>query len=168
MPTEVPWLFKSVLEDPMVTATMTSAAVPVLRNVKSLASDEVMQSDPPVVCAFTLGDPQLGFADWREFRKLNPTALVLDVGQLSPSGLHESWLRAMSDDEASFSRWQRLVRDLRSVMLGGAVAVNPAGTASAEMKGHRFTPAVQLAHRNGLRILPAAGNSIIQLPRLSG
>jgi hypothetical protein len=98
------------------------------------------------------------------FRISNPDALVWEVGEISRSGLAESWLSAKTDNEAAMKRWRRAATALRRATSSGATAKHPLSGAQAPMRWHRFTAGAQRAFVDGLAMLPAAGNSIILLP----
>lgn len=114
--------------------------------------------------AFTLKRPALNVESMDDFRHRNPDVLVLEIGQLTPVGLAESWLSAMTENRAAMTRWRKLARSLQSCTMTGAIAVNPISRATAPMKGHRFTAAAQMAFSKGIAMLPAAGNSLVELP----
>jgi len=113
---------------------------------------------------FTLAPPKLNAKSIYEFLKLNPDALVLHMGQVTPAGLSESWLSAMTDNESAMRRWSKTARRLRAATLTGAIAVNPRNEAWVPMRSHRFTLEAQRAFARGLAMLPAAGDSIVKLP----
>jgi hypothetical protein len=114
---------------------------------------------------FTLDRPQIaGAASLHQFQQRNPDALTLEIGAITPDGLTESWLSAKTENQAAVKRWRQASKSLRAEMLSGAEAVNPQTGASGPMKWHRFTKAAQTAYAEGLKMLPAAGNSIVRLP----
>jgi len=128
---------------------------------------ELKESDNRRALIFTLDKPTLSASSLYQIRMLNPDALVLEIGELSPRGLSESWLSARTDNKIAVQRWQRAAKALKAATLTGAEAVNPNNGASAPMRGHRFTKAAQKSFAEGLAMLPAAGNSIVRLPQPS-
>lgn len=113
---------------------------------------------------FTISPPTLSARSLYDFRRLNPDALVFEVGQFTSAGLTESWLSAMTDDRNVMKRWKRTAKMVKSATMGGAVAVNPKNGATAPMRGHRFTAGAQAHYLKGVVMLPSAGNNIVQLP----
>lgn len=112
---------------------------------------------------FTLSPPMLPARSIHDFLGLNPGALVFEVGQLTPAGLAESWLSAMTENTDIMKRWKHSAKLMQAATLGGAVAVNPKTGATAPMKGHRFTAGAQAQYLKGVAMLPSAGNSLVQL-----
>ena len=99
-----------------------------------------------------------------DFRISNPDALVWEMGEISDSGLAESWVSAKTDNEAAMKRWRRAATALRKATSSGAIAKHPLSGAQAPMRWHRFTAGAQRAFADGLAMRPAAGKSIILLP----
>jgi hypothetical protein len=162
MPDEVGGLLADLLGDPLVSVTIAKGAP-----LQFAQCDKQLQVAIPTGCKavlFTLAEPTLGMSSLNEFRKLNPDALVFEIGQLKGKELEESWMSAMTDNQIAMRRWKQAAKQLRSATLTGAVAVNPGNGACAPMKGHRHTRAAQESFAKGIAMLPAAGNSVIRLP----
>jgi hypothetical protein len=166
MPDEVPVLLANLLSDPLVFVVIAKST-PLQLTQHNNKFPFAIDSDCKAVL-FTLLEPTLGMHSLNDFRKLNPDALVFEIGQLKRDELRESWFSAMTDSEAAMTRWKRAAKELQTVTLTGAVAVNPRNGASAPMKGHRHTRAAQESFAKGIVMLPAAGNSVIQLPTADG
>jgi hypothetical protein len=112
--------------------------------------------------AFALGEPDVIVGSMFEFLERNPDALVLEIGQVSALGLKESWLSANTKNPTALSRWRKVAKNLHVSTLDGAIAINPKNGAECHLKWHRFTEEARLAFHNGVAMLPAAGNAIIQ------
>lgn len=164
MPEEVAQLLENLLIDDQVFVTVAEGSP---LQFSAFASRSF--GSPPLgakALLFTLAPPTLGCSSISDFRKLNVDALIFEIGRLTDRGLSESWLSAMTDDSSAMKRWKQAARHLRDLTMTGAVAVNPHNGASAPMKGHRFTKLALENNANGLLMLPAAGNSVIQLKHL--
>lgn len=116
--------------------------------------------------AFSISPVALNVHTMNDFRRLNPDALLFEIGQLKPEGLAESWLSAMTTNSDAMNRWKRTAKSIQMRTLTGAIALNPKTGATVPIKGHRFSASAQDLFCKGLAMLPAAGNSIVQLPPL--
>lgn len=162
MPDEISTLSADLINDASVFTTKISGTP---LGFTQLGKGEFVRVDPTTrALAFTLSAPNLSAQSFNAFRSANPDALILSIGQIGDRGLAESWLSAMSENEAAMKRWRKTASRLRSETLTGAMAVNPRNGATALMKDHRFTVGVKKANLNGLLLLPAAGNSVVRLP----
>lgn len=162
MPEEVPLLFRSLIEDSSLFKVKGQGNPLVFEMFDGLPDPESTRAVS--VIAFSADRPDLNAKDVNELRGKNPDLLVLEIGHPSARGLRESWLSALSDDPMSMRRWKAFARTLLSQTSGGAMAVNPRTGVRAAMKWHRFSPGALQAFRDGMPMLPVAGNSIIQLP----
>jgi hypothetical protein len=159
LPEEVDVLLSDVLNDHSVFVTLAEGSPLQFR-----LSEEGRCSPECKALTFTLSSPVLPARSVYDFVRLNPDALVFQVGQLTSAGLTESWLAARTENEDALKRWKRVARKVRSATLGGATAVNPATGATAPMTGHRFTIGAQTLYLSGVAMLPVGGNSVVQLP----
>jgi hypothetical protein len=124
---------------------------------------EILGNGLQAIC-FSLDPLNLLAPNLYQFRLLNPNALTLVIGELSESGLAESWVSAMTDDEVAIQLWRKAIKKLKAKMLSGAIAIDPVTGATAPMKWHKFTQLAQHRFDKGLKLLPVAGNAIIKLP----
>jgi len=113
--------------------------------------------------AFTMESPDLASKTIREFNEKNMSSLILEIGDLSPLGLNESWIYTSATDKDILRRWRKARKLLLDQLLSGAEAVNPDTHETAPMKWHRFSEGTRKAFMNGTRILPPGGKSIIRI-----
>lgn len=113
--------------------------------------------------AFTMHEPVLGSRSVHQFVTKNPNALVLTMGRRTGRGLEESWLAANTDDVAATKKWKAVIARVKSRCFTGAVAVSPATGIRRNLKGHFFTEGARNAFIAGEKILPVAGNALIEL-----
>lgn len=113
---------------------------------------------------FTASEPDLDARSMREFAGRNPDALVLEIGDLTASGLGESCLWTKSREPALVRRWRALAKPVKAALHAGAVAFNPRTGMSGPMKWHRYTRGAQEAYAAGTVIRPVAGGCVIQIP----
>lgn len=164
LPGETLVLVRGLFEDPAVRVVEMSGLPPRFKELQGrghgLENDDQLRA-----LIFTMSEPVLEAKSLHDFLRLNPSALTLEIGRLSSSGLSESWLAAMTDDKVAMTRWRKIARTIKDAMMSGAVAESPKTGATVPMKEHRFTAGAQAAYADGVAILPFAGNSIIRLPR---
>jgi hypothetical protein len=159
LPDELDVLLSDVLNDQSVFVTLAEGSP-----LQFSLSEERRCPPECKALAFTLSSPVLPARSVYDFVRLNPDALVFQVGQLTSAGLTESWLAARTENEDALKRWKRAAKKVRSATLGGAMAVNPVTGATAPMVGHRFTVGAQTLYLKGVAMLPAAGSNTVQLP----
>jgi len=113
---------------------------------------------------FTASEPDLDAPSLRRFALRNPDALVLEIGDLTASGLGESFLWTQSRDAALIRRWRAAAKPVKAALLSGAIAFHPRTGLSGPMKWHRYTRAAQEAYAAGIVLRPVAGDCVIQVP----
>lgn len=171
LPEEMPILFSSLFEDEFVfkAAAYRSAALSkgvIFQSLKHgwhLSSENVLEKGL-VAVSFSVAQPNLNANSLYQFKLKNPDALILVTGSLSEAGLEESWVSASTDNEPAILLWRRTVKHLKAAMLSGAIAIDPQTKVVAPMKWHKFTPLARIRFEEGLKMLPVAGNAVIQLP----
>lgn len=111
--------------------------------------------------ALTLSLPVIGAKTLNRFLDQNPNAMLLDLGRLSDAGLKESWLTARTSEADALRAWKQIAGKLKETTRAGAVAVNPQTGASSKLKTHRCTAGARALQGQGVKMLPAAGTSVI-------
>lgn len=104
---------------------------------------------------FTLGEPVLPATDELDFQDKNPDSLRLDIGTPGKTGVMESWLSARTANRAAIAVWNKVAKQLKSITVPGATAINPKTGAIGPAKWHRFT--------EGAKRLDAGGTPLISL-----
>jgi len=97
------------------------------------------------------------------FLDINTGTVVFDIGRLLEGGLHESALAFMSDDKDKIAIANKLATKLKKMTKAGVIAVNPVSGAEAKIRSHRYTVGAKAQYEEGIKILPAAGNSFLKL-----
>jgi len=99
----------------------------------------------------------------------NPHRLSLHLPERRPEGLREGSLGTISTDETRLRAWRSVVRFVRERTTGGMWAVNARTRARGFYKHLRYSPAVAALHRQGLDLLPLAGDSRVVIePEVAG
>lgn len=125
---------------------------------------ELVDSSDRKALIFSISPPIISAKSIYDFKMSNPNALTLTIGSLTSIGLEESWLSSTTNDPVVLRRWRMASKMVRANMLSGSYAIDPATGKSVILKWHRFTKAAQQAFLQGVKILPAGGNSLIMLP----
>jgi hypothetical protein len=97
------------------------------------------------------------------FLDANPEVIVMDVGQMTDHGLHESCLSFKGDKSDSISLANKVAAKLKKFTKAGATAVDPKTGAEARLRSHRYTKGAKSLFEQGVKILPVAGTSLIKL-----
>lgn len=93
----------------------------------------------------------------------NPGSIVIDVGRLSESGLEESALSFISDEESKILIANKIASRLKKITKAGVIAVNPFNGAEAKVRSHRYTEGAKSMYNQGVKILPVAGHNFYKL-----
>ncbi len=117
-----------------------------------------------VQIALTIGEANLTASSASKFLDLNPGCVEIEVGFLSDLGLYESGFLFTSDDIDKIVIANKITAQLKNATKAGVIAVNPASGATAKMRSFRYTKGAKALFDQGVKILPIAGNSILQLP----
>lgn len=113
---------------------------------------------------FTLAPVESEVASAKELGALAADALTLEIGRVDDDGLRQSWLRAMTENDAAMKVWGRVARDLRAITYAGVTAVDPAtGVPGPVSRTLRCTSGARELDARGVRILPAAGTTLLRL-----
>ncbi|GAA2205076.1 hypothetical protein GCM10009850_006950 [Nonomuraea monospora] len=103
------------------------------------------------------GVADLEASSLEEFHRRHPEALTIHLGECSPEALRESFLGAVTDDEAVLALWRRLRRQAAAIMHKGAWATNPLSNARQHYRNHHYTDGALRLARQGARMLSGAG-----------
>ncbi|WP_137938602.1 hypothetical protein [Chitinivorax sp. B] len=98
-----------------------------------------------------------------KFQEINSGYTTLEIGKRTDDSLGESGLTFMSDDEDGKKVAKMLANKVRKITKGGIWAVNPTSLAEAYMKNSRYSDGAKILYKNGLKILPFAGNAILEI-----
>jgi hypothetical protein len=163
MPDELEVLTAGLLDDPDVFVVHAEGpgAVP---TPWSSPRDVTARATSRRWIGFTVSPPDLPAPNRYEYLGLNPDALVWDIGQITNRGLEESWLASGAQCDSVMKRWRRAAATLRKHTTAGAIAVSSITGATAPVRNHRYTAAAHHAFKEGLAMLPGAGNAIIRFP----
>lgn len=162
LPTEIPNLIAGLISDDNIFVTSAAGNPPQFVPHKSL--DSFVGVEGVRALFFTIEAPRLQARSLYEFRVTNPESLVLEIGRLTDEGLEESWLSSSAENKSTLKLWRRASKSLRAGMLSGAEAVNNSNGTIAPIKWHSFTKGALEVYKEGVKILPPAGNTTIKLP----
>jgi len=87
-------------------------------------------------------------------------ALVLDIGRISPRGLHESHL---STGNAT-PRWRKIAADLKRITAAGMLGTSEKNGATAKYRTARYTPGAAALEQTGTALRPLPQSSVILRP----
>ena len=143
LPEEMPELVSGLISDPAI-------SIAGITGLGARPFDWHTGQRVPPVLVFTLAGPAVD-AIWRaDFENSNLDALVLEIGELTESGLSESWLWAASGDADVMRRWRRAAQALKKQTSTGSVAVNTKTSARGPYLYHRLSRGAQIAHQRGV------------------
>jgi hypothetical protein len=86
-----------------------------------------------------------------------PECMAVSVGRLTPEGLRESAIGAVSDNRDAVRTWRGVLKDAKKQMSKGAWAVNPASGARVVVPDHFYTDGARALSASGTKMLAAAG-----------
>jgi len=112
---------------------------------------------------FTKENPNIDVGSPNDFYDSNLGTVGLHIGLMTEHSLNESALAFMSDEKEKIAVANKLVSRLKKITKSGATAVNPKNGAEVNVRSHRYTDGAKLIYDQGLKILPAAGNSLYKL-----
>lgn len=98
-----------------------------------------------------------------DFVRHNPASVLIELGRFTPAGLTESWLATKTEDERILNKERLLKKNIYLITRTGASTENASTGARTPRPNLRFTPGAIAAYKDGVRILPVAGTSIIRL-----
>lgn len=134
-----------------------------LREVDDELNVKVLNIDSEVRFIFTTQKPSMDAISPNNFYDLNPGTIGLYVGRMTEQGLKESSLAFMSDDKEKTAIANKVASRLKKITKAGAIAINPANGAEANVRSHRYTEGAKALYDKGVKILPIAGNSFFKL-----
>jgi hypothetical protein len=89
----------------------------------------------------------------------NPDRLALQLPDRRPKGLRAGMLGTLSEDAAHLRVWRAVIRYFRKQTRAGVWVVNESSGARGLYKNIRYSPGVAELHRQGLQLLPFAGDN---------
>jgi hypothetical protein len=89
----------------------------------------------------------------------NQDRLALQLPEIRPEGLREGNLGTLSEDEAHLRVWRAIIRYFRTQTATGVWVFNPSSGARGFYKNIRYSAGVAEQHRQGLQLLPFAGDN---------
>lgn len=128
---------------------------------KFLVSDLKIEGTIRII--FTKENPNIDVGSPNDFYDSNLGTVGLHIGLMTEHSLNESALAFMSDEKEKIAFANKLVSRLKKITKSGATAVNPKNGAEVNVRSHRYTDGAKLIYDQGLKILPAAGNSLYKL-----
>ena len=139
-------------------------------NAKSLQSHEdaissIDNSKRTNISIALLQDEALLTANSRqEFKRVNSSAVLIDIGNETKFGLQESSLSFGSDNEEFYRIAKKIAARLKRITKAGAIAINPDTGAEAIMRSFRYSAGAKEKYDKGGTIRPVAGKCILKLP----
>jgi len=112
----------------------------------------------------TKDKPNMVASSPNKFSDLNPSAIALNVGQLSERGIKESSLSFRSNDKDDIAIANKLAGKLKRITKSGVIAVDPISGSEANVRSHRYTLGAKIKYDEGIKILPIAGSCYLKLP----
>lgn len=92
-----------------------------------------------------------------------PECMALVAGNMTPDGLRESALGAVSVDNMALRTWRIVIKAAKCTLLTGAWVLNPATGARQRLAGHYFTEGALALSQSGVKMLAVAGWNEFQL-----
>jgi hypothetical protein len=89
----------------------------------------------------------------------NKDRLALHLPDRRPEGLREGSLGTLSEDPAHLRVWRAVIRYFRKQSTAGMWVLNPPSRARGFYKHLRYSPGIAELHRQGLQLLPFAGDN---------
>jgi len=89
----------------------------------------------------------------------NPDRLELQLPDRRPEGLREGRLGTLSEDAAHLRVWRAVIRYFHKQSIAGVWVVNASSGARGFSNKIRYSPGVAELHRQGLQLLPFAGDN---------
>lgn len=99
-----------------------------------------------------------------DFLDLNKGCTVVNMGNLSDSGLEESSFMFRSEDEQAAEVAKKIASKLKKASKAGVLAINPVNKVEVLYKSHRYTDGAKHLYDAGVKLLPLAGNSLLKIP----
>jgi hypothetical protein len=156
---------ENALDNSSVTVFSFDASTKTFRAIEASEITSTMENENIAALALSLNAPNSTNAkSVFEFVKQNPSVLMIEVGRLTQAGLCESSLAANTDDIKILREWKKVAAELRKITQTGAEVVTPSTGDRRLSKSHRFSYGAQVAHMNGVQILPLAGCTRFYLP----
>jgi hypothetical protein len=89
----------------------------------------------------------------------NQDRLALHLPEMRPEGLRAGNLGTVSEDEGHLKVWRSIIRYFRKQTTAGMWVMNPSSGARGLSKNIRYSPGIAELHRQGLKLLPFAGDN---------
>lgn len=110
---------------------------------------------------FFVREPRLLCDTEREFSRLNPSSIRLDIGKMTSRGLEQSWLVCEAVPQNNERDFQQIFARIKKLTTAGVTAINPVSGATAKIRSFRYSSGAKLLAAQGVPMLPPAGNAII-------
>ena len=118
-----------------------------------------LYKDLSILCiGFTAVNPNLTGLGRNGFREKNKESLIFEVGRVTPDGLAQSWIAAMTYDEKISNSWGRVISKFKRSLNSGITAINRDSGVQARVKGIYYTDGAAGLYKNGIPILPLIGS----------
>jgi hypothetical protein len=104
----------------------------------------------------TVNKPEQSFSK-DEFDAVVSNSLILDVGHIDKSGLHQSWFACRVFDERIFKIWKQVSKRLKNLTQEGITATNRDNGVSQYYKSFRHTEGARKLQEQGVEIIPVQG-----------
>jgi len=104
----------------------------------------------------TVDKPELCFSK-EDFKAKVWNPLVLDVGHLDTTGLHQSWLACRVADDLILKVWKQVAKRLKGLTEEGITATNRENGVSQYYKSFRHTDGARKLQSHGVEIVPIQG-----------
>jgi len=100
-----------------------------------------------------------------EFLDKNPNIFSFDVGRLLGNNLEESFFSVKTDNENFYNISKEISKELKKLTQSGVTAINPDSGAKSYIRSNRYTIEAENLLAKGIKMLPAAGKSLIVFGR---
>ena len=120
MPEEHAGLMAAALADRDLWVSIFAGDPPGFRLLDRVGTPSIPAGCQAVV--FTASEPDLDVRSMYQFAVRNSDALILEIGDLTASGLGESHLSTMTRDPDLVRRWRAVAKPVKAALLAGAIA----------------------------------------------
>ncbi len=112
--------------------------------------------------ALSVDPPDLTSCTPNAFRDDNPNLMTFQVGRTTDEGMEESCYSVQTEYHSVLLVARKVAHLLKKRTLAGATAYNPRTGATSRVRNHRYTAGALELSRQGVRMLPVAGTSLLR------
>ena len=155
-PQELLEFVRKLLQEQVAYASIVDDRPFNLRLLDSTNIDEAFRSSGTRRIYLTLNKPERCLSR-KDFETNVSNPLILDVGFLDQSHLHQSWLACRVFDEGVLKVWKKVARRLKDQTEDGITATNRENGVSQFYKSFRHTEGARNLQHQGVEIIPIQG-----------